>query len=527
MFALFGYRILSPICETNHSEICRGIRNADNQPVIFKKLKPDYSSSIAIARFRQEYEILKTFNTQGIVRVYGLEEYLGTLVLILEDFGGRSLKEFIHPNNLWQENLERFLDLAMQVAEILGQVHGAKIIHRDINPANLIVNADTGQVKLIDFGIATRLHQTRVSPEQVQSIQGTLAYLSPEQTGRMNRIVDYRTDFYSLGITLYEILAGQPPFSSDDPVEIIHAHLAKSPPPFPASFPKVLANIILKLMAKNAEDRYPSAWGLKMDLERCWQDWQRSRVIHPFSLGTRDIYEGLIIPQKLYGRERELASLLAAFDRVANGVQSRVFMLVCGYSGVGKSALVGELYKPITARRGYFITGKFDQLQRNLPYSAIASAFRNLMRQILAEDESNLKQWQEHLQTALGRNGRVIIELIPELESILGTQPEIPKLDAIASQNRFRLVFANFIRALASSERPLVLFLDDLQWADTSSLTLIQTVLTEMDVWGLFLIAAYRDNEVNASHPLAIALAELKRNKIAIEEISLLPLTRV
>ncbi|MBD0302803.1 MAG: AAA family ATPase, partial [Tolypothrix sp. T3-bin4] len=397
----------------------------------------------------------------------------------------------------------------------------------DINPSNIVFNPDTEIIKIIDFGIATVLTRENPTLKNPNVLEGTLAYMSPEQTGRMNRTLDYRTDFYSLGVSFYELLTGQLPFNTTDALELVHCHIAKQPvPPHllraeGRGIPKAVSDIVMKLMAKTAEERYQSAWGIKADLEKCLTQLQTTGKIELFPLGTQDISEKYQIPQKLYGREQEIVMLLTAFERVISDKSE--LMLVSGYSGIGKSALVQELYIPITEKRGYFISGKFDQYQRNIPYSAIVSAFQELVRQLLTESEAQLNTWREKLLAALGINSQIIIDVIPEVELIVGKQPAVPELGSTEAQNRFNLVFQNFIQVFTNSGHPLAIFLDDLQWADGASLKLMQLLMNTSQP-GLFLIGAYRDNEVSAAHPLMLTIEEIAKTGAIVERIFLAPL---
>jgi predicted ATPase/signal transduction histidine kinase/tRNA A-37 threonylcarbamoyl transferase component Bud32 len=543
MITLLGYQSLAQIYESANSEVYRGIREQDNKAVILKVLKEDYPTPSELTRYKQEYEITRNLNLDGVVKAYSLEPYQRTLVIILEDFGASSLKELINRQRL---TLKEFLHIAIQTAESLGNIHSSNVIHKDINPSNIVFNPDTEIIKIIDFGIATVLTRENPTLKNPNVLEGTLAYMSPEQTGRMNRSLDYRTDFYSLGVSFYELLTGQLPFNTTDALELVHCHIAKQPvPPYfvigEEYCPKVVSDIVMKLMAKTAEERYQSAWGLKADLEECLNQLQRHGEISEFPLGTQDISDKFQIPQKLYGRETEVETLLAAFERVAAGgigrggdehtqlpvpsPQSKIeLMLVAGYSGIGKTALVAEIHKPITEKRGYFIAGKFDQFGRNIPYSAVVDAFAGLVRQLLTETEAQLNQWREKLLTAFGPNGQVIIDVIPEVELIVGKQLEVPELGPAESQNRFNLVFGHFIRAFCSKEHPLVIFLDDLQWADSATLKLIELMMTDNETQYLFLIGAYRDNEVNATHPLMMTLDGLRNAGATLSQIILAPL---
>ncbi|WP_242715538.1 AAA family ATPase [Microcoleus vaginatus] len=537
MIKLRGIKVLAPIYESANSVVYRGIREQDHKAVILKVLKQDYPTPSELTRYKQEYEITRNLNIEGVVKAYTLETYQRTLVIILEDFGASSLrqlfKDSVDAGHIL--SLAKFLKLAIQTAEILGAIHAANIIHKDINPANIVFNPETEIIKIIDFGISTQLTRENPTLKNPNVLEGTLAYMSPEQTGRMNRSLDYRTDFYSLGVTFYELLTGQLPFDSTDALELVHYHIAKQPiPPHLLGggeeergrggepCPQAVSDIVMKLMAKTAEERYQSAWGLKADLEECLFQLQANGTITDFPLGSKDISDKFQIPQKLYGRESEVKTLLTAFDRVSQGTTE--MMLVAGYSGIGKSVLVAEVHKPITQKRGYFISGKFDQFQRNIPYLAVVSAFQGLMRQLLTESEAQLNLWREKLLAAFGSNGQVIIEVIPEVELIIGKQPPVPELSPAESQNRFNLVFQNFIRAFCAKEHPLVIFLDDLQWADSATLKLIELMMTDTDTQYLFLIGAYRDNEVNPTHPLMMTLDGLRNVGATINFITLAPL---
>ncbi|MGB5715285.1 MAG: serine/threonine-protein kinase PknK, partial [Waterburya sp.] len=520
MITLNGYQILNKIYESFNSEVYRAIRISDKQPVILKVLKQDYPSVAELTRYKQEYKIIRSLNFDGAIAAYDLESYQRTLVIVLEDFGAVSLRKFSQGKPLL---LPEFLRLAIEIVTHLGQIHAANIIHKDINPANIVINPTTGQLKIIDFGIATILKRETPSLKSPNLLEGTLVYISPEQTGRMNRSLDYRTDFYSLGVTFYELLTGKLPFESSDALGLIHFHLAKQPISVSSyQIPQVLSNIVMKLMAKTAEERYQGTCGIKVDLESCLKQFEAKGKIDDFVIATQDITNKFYLPQKLYGRESEINTLVSAFARVtASNLSQPEMILVTGYSGVGKTTLVQEIYKPITEKRGYFISGKFDQFQRNIPYSAIVTAFSSLVKQLLGESKIQLYQWRNQLLTVLGVNGQVIIDVIPELESIIGKQPELSELEATVAQNRFNLVFKNFIRVFCTSKHPLVIFLDDLQWADSASLKLIELIMMDVDFDYLFLIGSYRDNEINSTHPLKITLNQLRRQGIIVNQIIL------
>ncbi|MBP0021737.1 MAG: serine/threonine-protein kinase PknK, partial [Cyanobacteria bacterium SBLK] len=521
--AVQKYSFIQKLHESANSLVYRGHQSDNNRSVILKVLQQSYLSPEKRAWFKQEYETTQNLDIAGVVKAYNLENYQNKWVMVLEDFGGESLNRLIEKSPFPPA---QFLPLAIKIVEIIGQVHQQHVIHKDINPSNLVWNQETEQVKLIDFGISTVLSRENTTFRNPNLLQGTLAYISPEQTGRMNRSIDYRTDFYSLGVTFYEILTGRLPFPTEDALELIHCHIARQPVlphECKPDIPPVISQIVGKLMAKNPEDRYQSTSGLKVDLEECLKQWQTKEQIDSFPLNQHDVCDRLQIPQKLYGREREIATLMATIEGVSQGNSQMI--LVSGYSGIGKSALIQELYKPLTRQRGYFISGKFDQLKRDIPYASIIQAFKALVGQLLTESQTAIANWRQKLLDALGNNGRVIAEVIPEVELIIGQQPEIPILPPTETQNRFNLVFQKFIKVFTQPEHILVMFLDDLQWADAASLKLIQLLMTTTDSQYLCLIGAYRDNEVSPAHPLRLTLDEIKQHKATIEDILLSPLT--
>ena len=560
-----GYTVLEVIYEGINTVIYSASKEPENNSVIIKTLKAEFPTIEELTRLRHEFKILQPLDIDGILKPIGLESYQNGLALILPDFKGEALTSFLSAQSL---ELSQFLQIGIQLVSTLAQLHQNNIIHKDIKPHNILINSTTGQVKIIDFSIASRLSREnqavnnsssfvgvtrsdsdvsvsdsgRSASEQagrspgasafsvgVASVQdigvGTLAYMAPEQTGRMNRAIDYRTDFYALGVTFYEMLTGQLPCQTTDSLELIHCHIAKTaipPEELNPAIPLVISDIVMKLLAKTAEDRYQSALGLKADLEACLRMLQTSGEIAHFKVGELDLFSQFSIPQKLYGREQEVGRLMDAFDRVSSGRTE--MMLVCGYSGIGKSSLVNEMHKPIVRQRGYFISGKFDQFKRNIPYASIIQAFQELMRQLLTESDRKLAIWKSKLLKALGSNGQVIIDVIPEVERIIGSQPAVPQLGASESQNRFNRVFQQFMHVFSQRDRPLVVFLDDLQWADSPSLKLIELIVTDPNSQYLLLIGAYRDNEVSATHPLIHTLEQIQQTGTIINNIILQPL---
>ncbi|WP_414528857.1 AAA family ATPase [Nodularia chucula] len=512
-----GYKLREKLYQGSKTQIYRAVRSLDQQAVVIKLLQQEYPSFTELLQFRNQYTIAKNLNISGVIYPYSLETCGNSYALVMEDFGGISLREYTKNQPL---ELQDFFDIALQIVDILQGLYKHRIIHKDIKPANILINPETKQIKLIDFSIASLLPRETQEIKSPNVLEGTLAYLSPEQSGRMNRGIDYRSDFYTLGVTFYELLTGQLPFLSDVPMELIHCHIAKIPPTIKSQkIPQVLDNIIQKLMAKNAEDRYQSALGIKYDLEKCQLQLQEIGGIGDFPIAQQDICDRLMIPEKLYGREAEIQTLIAAFDRVSLGTTE--MMLVTGFSGIGKTAVINEVHKPIVRQRGYFIKGKFDQFNRNIPFSGFVQAFRDLIRQLLTENDQQLKQWQNKILSALGENAQVIIQVIPELEKIIGAQPPAPKLLGTAAQTRFNLLFQKFVQVFTAKEHPLVIFLDDLQWVDSASLRLMQLLMDESHQGYLLLLAAYRDNEVSSTHPLMMALNNIQEAGAYIQKIHL------
>ena len=517
MNSLPGYKITEVVQLGVKSIIYRAVRESDRSPAIIKILNTEYPTIEQITRLRHEYKISSDLKLEGIVKPHSLEKYKNSFALILEDCGGQSLRHHLAGKSI---KIQKFLPLAIQVAQTLGEVHQNQIIHKDIKPSNIIISPDFEQVKITDFSMATRLSREVHQNSNTTVLEGTLAYISPEQTGRMNRDLDYRTDLYSLGITFYEMLTGELPFNSTDPLELIHSHIAVTPvPPHQLNneVPQMVSSIVMKLLAKNAEDRYQSAFGVKADLENCLNQLQTTGKIESFIPGRIDKSGQFLIPQKLYGRTKEVADLMAAFERVSFGKSEMV--LVSGYSGIGKTSIVNEIHKPIVRQRGYFIAGKFDQFKRDIPYAGITQAFESLMQQLLTTSSDELAIWKQKLLSKLGQSGGIIIAVVPSVELIIGSQPAVPQLGPTEFQNCFHRLFKEFLNVFAQAEHPLVLFLDDLQWADSASLKLIQELVTDLDSRFFLLIGAYRDNEVNSTHPLVQTVEKIQQTGAQVHNI--------
>ena len=518
-----GYEISNVIHRSTYRSIYGAVRLNDGVPVAIKTLNAEYPSRQHVAQLRREFHILDQLRpVERVIQAYGIEPYgNGNVALVLEPFG-RSLADRLALESHRKLSLPRFFPIAIGLAKALAEVHEHNIVHKNVEPRNVLLD-DAGALRLIDFSIASELSQERQSYALSKQIEGALPYMAPEQTGRMNRDVDYRSDYYSLGITFFQLLTGKLPFDAGSVLEWVHSHISKSPPSpskFDEEIPEILSKIVLKLMAKNAEERYQSSYGLIEDLTRCQRELAQTGSATPFDLGRRDVSRTFQMPQRLYGREAELAALLAVFERAAAGAAE--FCMVSGHSGIGKSALVNELSKTLVRHRGYLIQGKFDQFQRGTPYSAVAVAFRSLARQLLVEPDERQEALRLKLQAAIAPNGRVVVELIPELELIIGPQPVVPELPPTEAQNRFQLVFLSFVRMIAE-EQPLVIFLDDLQFADSSTLNLIRWLAGARDLKHLLLIGAYRSNEVDVGHPLRLALNEIQQNR-SVHDLLLHPL---
>jgi len=474
-----------------------------------------------LKKIEHEFSLRDELDPAWAVRPLALCEHRGQTTLMLEDPGGETLDQFFSG----PMQITRFLRFAVGLAMALSGLHKKELIHKDLKPTNVLIDP-SGHVRLMGFGIASRLPRERQAPEPPEFIAGTLPYMAPEQTGRMNRSIDSRSDLYALGVTLYEMLTGSLPFTASDPMEWVHCHIARQPLP-PGErlhgIPGPASAIIMKLLAKTAEERYQTAAGVESDLRRCLAEWETQQRVDEFPLGRRDTPDRLLIPEKLYGRESEIAALLAAFDRVVAGGRPEL-VLVSGYSGIGKSSVVNELHKRLVPSRGLFASGKFDQYRRDIPYATLAQAFQSLLFQLLSESEAELSKWRDALREALAPNGRLIVDLVPELKLIIGEQPPVPELQPQDAQGRFQLVFRRFINVFARPEHPLALFLDDLQWLDAATLDLLEDFLTQSDVRSLMLIGAYRDNEVDSSHPLIRKLEAIRQVGARVHEIVLAPL---
>jgi predicted ATPase/class 3 adenylate cyclase len=523
MVTIAGYEIGAPIHRSPLRSIYAAKRLADGVPVVIKTLNAEYPSKQNVAELRREFQISQRLQpVERVIRVHVLESYgNGNLAIVLEPFG-RSLAEQIAARSHRAIPLERFFKIAIAVAETLARVHEFDVVHKNIEPHSILIDG-ADDLRLIDFGLSSELSLERQHYSLSKRLEGKLPYISPEQTGRMNRDLDYRSDYYSLGVTLFELLTGELPFHADSVLEWVHSHISKqprSPSELDQSIPEAVSAIVLKLMAKNAEDRYQSSYGLIEDLSRCQRELVQTGAVASFALGQRDVSRKFQIPQKLYGREAELTVLLALFEQVAAG--STAFCMVSGYSGVGKSAFVNEISKSLVRQKGYLIQGKFDQFQHSTPYSAVATACQSLIQQLLAESNERQQAWRQKLLAAVASNGQLLIGLMPNLELIIGPQPQVSELPPTEAQNRFHIVFLNFLKVIAG-DQPLVIFLDDLQFSDAATLNLIRRLATAREMSRLLMIGAYRSNEVDVGHPLRLALNEIQESR-SIHELPLRPL---
>jgi predicted ATPase/class 3 adenylate cyclase len=523
--AIPGFAVTEKVCDSFPHVVYRATRETDGETVVLKTLAADYPKKEDLASLQREYRITRNLDVDGVIRVHDLVAHgQGNLALVMEGFG-ISLRAYLDlfPNRILPA--DQFFPLALRMVDVCGRIHDRRIIHKNLEPSNILIRPVDGEIRLIDFGSSSELsREHQDSAALAKWIEGALPYISPEQTGRINRDIDYRSDFYTLGVTFYEMLTGRLPFQANDPLEWIHATISRQPEPpdrINPQVPKALSAVVMKLLAKNAEDRYQSSYGLETDLKECAALWRSGSSETTFPLARADVSRRFQIPQKLYGREHELARLEAHFENAAHGAVE--FCLVSGYSGIGKTALVRELGRSVVRQNGYLIRGKFDQYRQNAAYAALGAAFRDLVRQLLGESRERLDQWQADIRDALGTNAQLIIDVIPELVHVIGQQPQVQDLSPAEAQVRFQMAFVQFVRVFARAEHPLVIFLDDLQWSDVPTLHLVTRLVTAHELSHLFIIGAYRDNEVDTTHPLSLTLREIEGKRF-VENLSLQPL---
>lgn len=521
-FQLLDYSLEGKLYERARTVTYRARRLSDQKKVIVKTVVGEYPDLKALAALQYEYHLLQRLHIPGVIEASKLVKEGNRQILILKNVKGKTLKEWMQGNPV---KLEDFFKISLQLVKIVSLLHQQHIIHKDINPSNIIINPKNLNITMMDFNISTELTFETQDIVNTTAFEGNLPYISPEQTGRLNRVLDARTDFYSLGVTFFEMLTGRLPFETSDVLEMVYCHLAELPPKphdYNSRIPPVLSAIILKLLAKMPEERYQTAERLEADLIECNEQWHHQKKILPFASGHVDINDQLMISQRLYGRDNEIKDLLKVFEQVSKGATK--LLLVSGYSGVGKTSLVKEIYKPITRQHGYFISGKYDQIHRVTPYSGFIEAFQTLIRHLLAEPEEKLAQIKRELLKALGNNGRLIEQVIPTISLIIGPQPPLTILSPLEEQNRFISTFQNLIHALAQADHPLVVFLDDLQWIDSASLLLIKILMTDPELHHFLLIGSYRSNEVNIDHPFMTTLMELQKSGLSYHDVILAPL---
>jgi predicted ATPase/serine phosphatase RsbU (regulator of sigma subunit) len=528
MISLSNYTIKDQLYAGEKSLVFRGTSKIDQKSVIFKYLNNDYPTSDELEIYKTEYNNLKKLShLDGVVKIREIENYHNSLVLVFEDSLGVSLSSLLKEENKF--SISEFLKISIVATKVLKEIHKQNVIHKDIKPQNIVYNREKGSLEFIDFGSASFLTRENPTLEMRNNLEGTLSYIAPEQTGRMNRTVDYRADFYSLGITFYQLVTGVLPFNSTDPAELVHSHIAVLPKP-PSSVdpdvPEVLSHIILKLIQKSPEDRYQTADGLLYDLEEFQRRFEvpvLGGIIHRihFEIGTKDESNRFHIPEKLYGREREFEQILSSFERAKNG--SKEILQISGLSGIGKTSLVGEIQKTILQSKGFFISGKYDKFKRNMPYRAIVQALQELTGQLFQETEEKLEVWKKEILKSLGGNASLITDILPELETIIGEQPRVMDLSPTEALNRFNMVFCNFLTCFCKPNQPLVIFLDDMQWVDLPSIQLLGNLLNS-SIGSVLFIFSYRNNEINDVHPYAQLMRDLEAAQISQEKIFLSPL---
>ncbi|OMH37943.1 serine/threonine protein kinase [Motiliproteus sp. MSK22-1] len=510
-----GYKIDSVLWRAGGRIVYCARCLADGAVVAIETLDAEYPDRQQVAVIRREGVIAQRLaEVDGVRKVYALLPHgSGNLALVGELYQS-SLETYLAQSPGERLPVSELLDIALQLAHTLGGMHSHDIVHKALTPENILFDPSSGTIALSGFGIASELDQELQAVQMSGHLEGPLPYISPEQTGRMNRDLDYRSDYYSLGVLLFELMTGKLPFQADNLLEWVHSHISRlpsAPHEIVPEVPEAVSAIILKLLAKSPEARYQSAEGLMHDLVRCADILAAGQVLEPFDLGEKDVVQKFLVPQALYGREPELQELFGLFEAAVAGRNE--FCLVHGYSGVGKSALVNEIDRPLVRERGFLVQGKFDQFQNSESYTALSAAFRGLVQQVLAEPEECLAEWRQRLLDALSPNARLVMDLVPELELVIGHQPAVPELPPAEVRNRLHIVLTAFLRVFAGEGHPVVLFLDDLQWSDAPTLELLRRLVTSRELSHLLLIGAYRSNEVGAGHPLRLLLDNLQSRK--------------
>ncbi len=523
MIQIPGFVIFSEVARNEQYVIFQGIREIDQKPVLIKTLSNPHPPLEDLANLKNEYEITKEIDTPQVLKTLDFDKFQNHLYLVYEDAGYESLLKLLKSRSL---SLQEQLILSVHLAEAVNAYQNLHLIHKDLEPDNIYVNPETFEVRITGFGYATKQIRQKLSAKNPSIIERQAAYISPEQTGRMNRDIDYRTDFYSLGVILYEIFTGKKPFTSSDIVELIHSHIAVqplTPKEVNPRLPKTISDIIMKLMSKTVEERYSSILALEKDLRRCLTELETKGKIEPFAIGSNDVSPIFQISQKLYGREKEVQIMHNLVETIAQDPPQ--LALIGGFSGIGKSSLISEMQKPIYEKGGFFIIGKFDQFKTNFPYSAFIQALQDLVQHILTESDDRIQYWKDKILESLGPNSGVITDVLPELKLIIGEPQRPQELDTEQTHNRFSIVFQLFIKTFATPLTPLTIFLDDMQWIDSASLKLIEMLLTSHQMRGLLIIGAYRSNEVDRFHQLSVAVERLKQNFSKVTELEINSLT--
>ncbi|MGI6486040.1 MAG: AAA family ATPase [Tepidanaerobacteraceae bacterium] len=523
MLDLHGYIIRKKIYEDEKISVYCGIKLKDRMSVIIKALKQEAINKENLSGLINEFDITRNLKIKGILKPIELKKVENTFAMIVEDIKAVPIRKYMKDNAV---DIPLFLDLAIQLVRTVAEVHQNGIIHGNINPDSILIQPANREVILIDFSNAAFLSDISDGTSRIYK-GDAIEYVSLERLGLAEGIVDYRSDYYSTGVVFYELLTGQLPYQAKDEAEWVHACITTkpvTPEKLNPKIPSALAAIVMKMISKPADERYQSAYGILKDLENCRIQWNTKGRIVPFVLGQKDISPRFMLTQRIIGRETETKNLISVFDRTCSGQGE--FVIVNGYAGTGKTVLINKVLKPLAVKKGYYAYGKFDQLRQNIPYAAISDALRMVIKQIMTESVEQLKKWKSKISAALKKNGAVITQLIPELEMIIGPQDPVKQLDPIEAQNRFLMVFGNFINALADKSHPLVLVLDDLHWADINSLQLLKYMCRDSEMSHLLIVGCFRDTEVCESHPLWLTLKEICREDIQVSEIKLNPLSR-
>ncbi|MBS3758346.1 MAG: AAA family ATPase [Desulfobacterales bacterium] len=523
MESIQDYRIIDKIHERPGATCYRGQKTADSEPCFIELVNAAHATPSEIARFKYAYEKVTKLDSSGVFQTHEVFEHNGYIAIVAEPFYGMPLYKRFTPGDM---DTITFLKVAIDLSRTLGDIHSQGVTHLSITPETIFCDESGEVLKLHDFGAYGTISRIKEEIYDPWVIRHVLPYMAPEQTGRINQPVGYEADIYALGVVLYELLTGKPPFLSDDPIEIIHSHIARQPVA-PAEkkpgVPAVLSDIVLKLIAKAVEDRYQSGYGVMVDFKKCAHQLEKNGKISGIELARQDGAVGFNKTGKLFGREAEINRLMMAFDRVAGG-GNEVF-LVSGRAGIGKSSLINEIQKPVVAKRAYFIVGKAEQYKRDIPYYPIIQAFKEFAHQVMCETDTQINALKNRILTAIGVNAGLLLHIIPELEPVIGKQPALTLLGPEESRRRFNFVFKEFVKKCASPENPLVIFVDDLQWADAASLEFLRMLAVEPGTSHLLIIGAYRDNAMDASHPLLSSIDKAEKDGAILNTLALSPLS--